>query len=291
VSETKQTKSSFIVSFRLKPTHAFNGLQAKITTGDGFELSFYDDLVWLRFDATSSEWLRQLDLGKQVLRTILSIFTIQTHYPFELEPIQWIEDKPRNEGSIANYVLGKLGDLTAQRKTPSVTIDNIRNGQIHIYLASQNPYYRYALLDYSLALSIPQEAIVFCSRSSEWIESFFESINRPLSKKKRLIMRDNLHLPDKYLTKFFTISNETVIARHGYKMETIRPPLKEEIRFCVFFNRIVIDRFGAYIWYTKSDLPHGLGYPKDQKPPSDLFEEKNPGLIKDLAQILNGKLL
>lgn len=286
-------KSSFIVSFRLKPTQSFAGLRAKITTGDGYELSFH--MVWLRFDSASDEWLRQLDIGKQALRIILAILTIQTEYPFELEPIQWIEDKPRNESGAANYVLGKLGDLTAQRETPSVKINHIRNGEIHIHLATINPYYRYALLDYSVALSIPQEAIVFCSRSVEWIESYFDTINRPLPQKEKIgarrRMRDNLNLPDKYLTKFFTTANDTVIARHGHKIKTIRPPKIEEIRFCVFFNRIVLDRFGGYIWYSQSkSLPSRLKYPKDEKPPSALFEEKNPGLTQDLKQILSGKL-
>jgi hypothetical protein len=288
-------KSGFIVSFRLKPSQSFVGLQVKITTGDGYELSFHDDMVWLRFDATSDEWLRQLDIGKQALRTILAILTIQTEYPFELEPIQWIEDKPRNESLAANYVLGKLENLTAQREIPSVKVGDIRKGEIHIHLASQNVHYRYALLDYSVALSIPQEAIVFCSRSLEWIESYFDTINRSLSQKKKLgarrLMRDNLNLPDNYLTKFLTIANDTVIARHGHKIGTIRPPKIEEIRFCVFFNRIVLDRFGGYIWYSRSNaLPPRWVYPADEKPPSDLFKDKNPGLIQDLGQILSGQM-
>ncbi len=285
-------KSSFIVSFRLKPTQSFAGLQAKITTGDGYELSFHDDMVWLRFDAASDDWLRQLDVGKQALRTILAILTIQTEYPFELEPIQWIEDKPRNEGGAANYVLGKLGDLTAQSEPPSITIEHVQKVEIYAHLASGNPYYRYALLDYSVALSFPREAIVFCARSTEWVESYFETINQSLSKEAKVgarnLMRDKLKLPRKYLSQFFKIANETVIARHA---GAPRSPKIEEIRFCVFFSRIVLDRFGGYIWYSQSkSLPPRWSYPTDDKPPSDLFKDKNPGLTQSLKQILTGQL-
>lgn len=292
LAETEQAKSRFIVSFRLRPAHAFAGLQAKIITGDKFELSFREDMVWLLFDATSDEWVRQLETGKQLLRTVLSVLTFQTEYPFESEPIQWIEDKPRNGDAGANYVLGKLGDLTAQRKTPSVTLADIRKGEIHFHLASLNLYYRYSLLDYSLALSIPVEAIVFCARSVEWIESYFQSAKQSVSNNgtpARKAMRDGLRLPDKYLTKFFTIANDTVIARHGHKIQTIRPPNIEEVRFCVFFSRIVLDRFGCYIWYLKTDLPVGLAWPERQKSPYSLFEENNPSLVQHLHEILGGE--
>lgn len=290
---SNKQKSSFIVSFRLKPTQAFTGLQAKITTGDGYELSFHGDMVWIRFDAASDEWLRRLDIGRQALRTLLAILTIQTQYPFDLEPIQWIEDKPRDESGSVNYVLGRLGpDLTVQTEPPSITIEHVQKSEIYAYLASSNPYYRYALLDYSVALSFPREAIVFCARSLEWVESYFDTINQSLSKEAKVgarnLMRDKLKLPRKYLSQFFTIANETVIARHA---GAPRSPKIEEIRFCVFFSSIVLDRFGGYIRYSQSkSLPPRLTYPTDEKPPSDLFKDKNPGLTQSLKQILSGQL-
>ena len=54
---SNQEKSRFIASFRLKPSQSFAGLKAQITTADGYELSFHDDMVWVGFDATSDKWL------------------------------------------------------------------------------------------------------------------------------------------------------------------------------------------------------------------------------------------
>ncbi|TET41066.1 MAG: hypothetical protein E3J66_05945 [Dehalococcoidia bacterium] len=293
VETPNRQESSFIVSFRLKPTQAFAGLKAKITTGDGYEISFHADMVWIRFDATSDEWPRRLDSAKHVLRILLSILTIQLQYPFDLESIQWIEDKPRDETGGVNYVLGRLGpDLTVQNEIPSIKIEHIQKSEPYAHLASINAYYRYALLDYSFALTIPREAIVFFARSLEWILKYFETINRSLSKEakagSRKLMRDRLKLPNKYLNQFFTIANETVLARHA---GPTRHPRIEEITFCMFFSNVVLDRFAAYILHSQSDsLPLRLRYPKDEKPPSDLFEEKNPGLTESLQQILSGEL-
>ncbi len=125
-----QKKSKFIASFRLKPSQSFAGLRAQIATGDGYELHFQDDMVWIMFDATPDEWLRRLNIGRQALRTLLAILTIQTEYPFDLEPIQWIEDKPRDEKGTPNYVLGRLGDLIAQKEPPTVSIDLLNRGEI-----------------------------------------------------------------------------------------------------------------------------------------------------------------
>lgn len=289
----KPKKSQFIATFRLKPERSFTSLQAKFTTKDGYEFSFRGDMVWIRFDATSDEWQRQLGIVRQVLRTLLSILTIQTEYSFDLEPIQWIEDKPRDESDIPNYVLGRLGpDLAVQIDPPSITVEHIGKSEIYAHLASINPYYRYALLDYSVALSFIREAIVFCARSTEWVESYFKIINQFLPKATKVgarnLMRDKLKLPNKYLNQFFKIANETVIARHA---GATRSPTVEEIRFCVILNRIVLDRFGGYIWYSQSKkLPVRWAYPKNEKPLSDQFEDKNPGLTQNLEQILTGQL-
>lgn len=280
---SNQQKSKFIASFRLKPSKSFAGLQAKIVTGDGYELSFQDDMVWVQFEATSGEWLQRLNIGRQALKTILAILAIQTEYAFDLEPIQWIEDKPRDKASEANYVLGRLGaDLTVQKEPPSVKIDDIRRGGIYFHLASHNARYRYALLDYSVALSFPHESIVFCARSVEWVKSHFGT---------RTLMRNELFLPREYVTQFFKIANETVIARHAGDPRRIRSPNIEEVRFCIVFNRVVLDYFALYLWHSlSSDLPQRWKYPADEKSPVELLEARKAGLTKMLGQILSGEL-
>lgn len=292
---SNQQKSKFIASFHLKPSQSFAGLEAQITTGDGYELSFRDDMVWMGFDATSDERRRRLDIGIQALKTLLAILTIQTQYPFDLEPIQWFEDKPRAETGVAKYVLGRLGpDLTVQAKPPSVKIDHVRKGEIYVHLASHDAYYRYALLDYSVALSLPQESIVFCSRSVEWVEKYFGAIKQRLSKQKlhdRTLMSNELNLPNKHVTQFFKIANDTVIARHAGDPSNIRVPKIEEIRFCVFLNRVVLDRFALYLWHSLSGhLPQQWKYPPDQQPPSELLKAKKASLAKSLKRILSGEL-
>jgi len=293
---SNQQKSRFIASFRLKPSRSFAGLEAHITTGDGYELSFRDGMVWIGFDATSDEWRRQLDIGTQTLRTILAILTFQTQYAFGFEPIQWIEDKPRDATGTANYVVGRLGpDLLVQKKPPSVGIDHLHNAEIYAHLSSRNAYCQYALLDYSLAISLPREAIVFCARSVDWVESHFGAIKRSLPERtkldKRELMKGELKLPGKYLKIFFKTANETVIGRHTGDPNKIRPPKIEEIRFCIFFNSMVLDRFCAHLWHSLSnDLPSQWKEPADAQPLSELFEAHNPTLTRILKQILNSKL-
>ncbi|MFC1919598.1 hypothetical protein ACFLWX_02260 [Chloroflexota bacterium] len=296
--DTKDTsdeqKSSFIVSYRLKPTQSFEGLNVKIAMGGKYELSFRDDMVWLRFDATSTEWLNSLRGGKEILRTLLAVLTIQTEFPFELESIQWIEDKPRGETGEANYILGRLGpDLTAKREPPSIKTEHIHQGEIYIHLAGLDMFYRYALLDYSVAMSIPLESIVFCARSVEWAESYFDAVKKRLRTREhtRTLMKKSLCLPSKHVNNFFKIANETVIARHSGDPSEIRLPKIEEIRFCVFFNRVILDRFAGHLWYELSNrLPKRMKYPKDMKPPIELFNENNPKLTDSLTQILSGEL-
>ena len=280
-NKPNQQKSQFITTFRLKPERSFAALQAKVTTGDGYELSFQNDIVWVRFEAKSDEWLTQLNISRQSLRTILAILTIQTEYPFDLEPIQWIEDKPRGKEGNVNYVLGRLGpELSVQNEPPSVTLEHIQKSEIYAHLASVNPHYRYALLDYSLSLSIPREAIVFCGRSSEWVENYFGTRDK---------MRNALKLPKKYLNQFFKIANETVIARHA---SATRPPTINEITYCVVFNRILLDRFAAITWYSQSEsLPPNWSYPEGEKSPLEEFEDKNFTRIKQLKYLLENKII
>lgn len=114
---------------------------------------------------------------------------------------------------------------------------------------------------------------------------------KPAKGNKRKLMVDELKLPGKYLTRFHTIANETVIARHSGDPTRIRSPRIEEIRFCVFFNRMVLDRFGAHLWSSMSaELPSALRYPTGEKPPVEIFEDKNRGLSEVLERLLNGQL-
>ena len=297
MAETEnQKKSKFIASFRLKPSQSFAGLQAQVTIGDGYEFHFQGDMVWIRFDATPADWKGRLNIGKQALKTILAILTIQTEHPYELEPIQWIEDKPRDDTDTANYVLGRLGpDLAVREEPPLIEIDHIRKGEIYIHLAGHNEYYRYALLDYSLALSFPQESIVFCARSVEWVKNYFDTIKQSPSKRTKIdtrkLMKEELKLPTKYLNRFFLIANETVIARHARNLTKTRSPKIEEIRFCVFFSRVVLDRFAGFLWYKLSDeLPPQWKYPPGKQPPNELYEADNSNLTRNLEQILSGEL-
>ena len=106
----------------------------------------------------------------------------------------------------------------------------------------------------------------------------------------RVASRGNLKLSKKYLDTFFRVANDTVIARHTGDPTKIRPPELEELSFCVFFSRMVLDRFGAYLWHRQSDtFPQPFKYPSDEPPPSELFEDFNPGLTKILRGILRGE--
>lgn len=289
-------KSRFTATFRLMPSRSFAGLKLQFTSGDGYQFSFHDDMVWIGFDASPDEWLRKLDIGRQALKTLLAILTIQVEYPFDFEPIQWIEDKPRGQTGDYRYVLGRLGpDMVVQKEPPQVEHDDVDRSQIYVHLASHSPYYRYALLDYSVALSFPRECIVFCARSVDWVQSYFDALKQSLPKQKgldsRKLMKRELKLPSKYLDQFFAIANDTVIARHTGDPAKIRPPKAEEIRFCVFFDRIVLDRFGGYLWYHLSEkLPQHWRYPREEKPPAELSEAANPGLVESLKKILSGEL-
>ena len=135
---------------------------------------------------------------------------------------------------------------------------------------------------------------MFCARSVDWVQSYFSALKHALPKQRgldaRKLMRKELRLPKTYLDRFFTIANETVIARHTGDPTMIRSPKIEEIRFCVFFNRVVLDRFGGYLWYRMSEkLPQHWQYPKDEKPPDEVFEAANVGLAESLKEILSGK--
>ena len=266
VERPNQQQSQFISSFRLKPEKSFADLKAKFITKDGYEFIFQNDIVWVRFEATPDVWVNKLNIARQSLRTILATLTIQTEYPFDFEPIQWIEDKPRDKEGDANYVLGRLGpELSIQNEAPPITLEHINISAIYAHLAGINPHYKYALLDYSLALSIPREAIVFCARSSEWVKNYFGTRDK---------MRKGLVLPQKYLNQFFQIANDTVIARHA---KPTRPPTISEIRYCVIFNRFLLDRFSVNIWHSQSKaLPPDLAYPKIRKRQSTCLERIIP---------------
>ncbi len=104
-------------------------------------------------------------------------------------------------------------------------------------------------------------------------------------------MTKKLCLPVKYTTEFFKIANDTVIARHVGDPEKIRFPKIEEIRFCIVFNRVVLDRVSLYLWHLlSSGLPIRWKYPEDEKPPSEILEENKPSISQMLKQILSSEI-
>ena len=287
-------QSRFIITYRLLPTTSFKGLDIKIAVGDDHEVLFKDNLVWVSFDADPKDWVRQLSIATQGLRTILSTLALQVEYSFDLELVQWLEDKAREQADSAAYVLGRLGpDLTVQAEPPSIQADHIRKSEIYVRLAALNPFYRYSLLDYSVALTFPQESVVFSARSVEWAEKYFSAqkeATKNLTKlDARSLLRKRLDLPTKYVTEFFKIANQTVIARHAGDPSKIRPPTIEELRFCVFFARTVIDRFGGYLWYEHSALlPDPWKWPADEGTPERKFEAAKKTLNATLRALLAG---
>ena len=136
-----EPKSRFFISFRLKPERSFAGLRFQISTTHGYEMFFHDDMVWIGFDATPSEWDHKLKSGRETFRTLAAILTVQVQYPFEIEAIQWIEYKPRHEGREASYVLGKIGpDLVVQKEPPTITSERMLRSAIYTHLCMQNQY-------------------------------------------------------------------------------------------------------------------------------------------------------
>ncbi|MBI4299140.1 MAG: hypothetical protein HY666_05200 [Chloroflexi bacterium] len=282
--------SQFIVTCRLLPQGSFREIDLKINLGDRCQFSFKDDLVWIMFESDSKEWLAKTQQGLEDLRTIISTLTLQVGYPYDFEPIQWIEDKPAPNPASRNYVLGKLGAIVSRRDAPVITTEQLRKGRAYLILSEIAPHFRLAMLDYRLALSIPEEAIVFCARSLEWVEQYFDALKRSqsgLATSRKTTSRDvmirELMIPKSHVTRFFTIANNITIARHVKDPQKVRRPTLQEQRFSIYLTRVVLDRFGTYVTLKeqgrlREHLPLPRGF--------DMMEEfKNANV--GLADLLN----
>ena len=293
---TSRTQSTFIITCRLLPSVSFEKLQFKVRIGDDYTIDIQDDLAWVTFQANTDTWEDKRDKGFQYLRSILSAATLLVTFPFDFELIQWIEDKPRSDPESGQYVLGKLEgkDFVVQRTPPRVTKEHLRKGYGYLVIGELNTYFRMAMLDYSVALSMAKEAMVFCARSVEWVEQYFRDLHRRDSNAKkeqaRTILKRELCFPPSHLSKFFQIANETTIARHARPQDQVRTPAMGEIRYCVLLCMALLDRFGLYVWYQNKQLLHAnLPFPSNFDLPSK-FSEDNDALQNDLNKILSGEV-
>ena len=97
-------------------------------------------------------------------------------------------------------------------------------------------------------------------------------------------------MPNKELKRFFTIANETTLARHAKKPAQFRAATEVELRFCVVFCRMALDRFANYLLYENRDmLGQQVSLPNDFKPEQE-FTKKNASFRKALRDILAGDL-
>lgn len=258
-------KSRFIVTCRLKPSEVFTGLEHQIVTSRNCKLTFQGDLLWAEFDAHSDDSIDDMNRLDELLRDLLSVMTFQVKHPLEYELVSFIEDKPRGETGIRHYQVGRLG---LSPEVPRVTSKHLDDGSVMTILLDYCLHLRRAMLDYSIALQYAREAIVFCARSVEWVERYFDG---------RDTLRKSLAVPRRRLNQFFEMANDAVIARHaGDPQEKSEPTLKD-IEFSVKFTReVVLERFFLYLWHKLAgEDPTKVEYPLDWPPPSDRFKSWN----------------
>ena len=280
-STPNERKSRFIVNYRLRSEQSFAGLEYQFSTvGEhGYRFTFRGNMLWVEFDAYSTDVLSEMNKAEEMLRDVLAILSFQVKHPLlDFDMLSYIEDKPRDTVDARNYGLGLV---KPPDEPPRVTDSAFKHGNHITQLADRAPHFRRAIYDYSNSLSLPREAILFCARSVEWVKIYF---------KNRNLMRGSLCLPAKYLNLFFKLANNTVIARHAGSPDKVRPPQLNEIEFSVVFTReVVLERFQYYLWYTLSseEDPTQLEPPEDTRPPSELFKAGNPYWTEKLRMILN----
>ncbi len=274
-------KSRFIVNYRLKPEKSFSDLEYQFSTAGGYRLTFNGDIVAVEFDAHSKDRLNAMNKASEMLRDLLAILTFQIKHPLEFDLLSYIEDRPRDTVDARSYGLGRQKEYP---EPPEVTATHIKHGASITRVAHHSPHFRYAIHDYSVALTLGREAIVFCARSVEWVKKYFQT---------RRVMKKSLCLSEKHLRLFLELANSTVIARHAGDPNEIRLPKLQEIEFSLVFTReMVLDRFGMYLWYKLSkEEPKQLEYPEDWKPPSEIFRATNSSLTKELQTILSRNCL
>lgn len=284
--------SQFFITYRLIPATAFQELDAapRVKFDDGYELQFSRDLAWVSFEASSTDWEKKRAEGVFRLRTYLSAVTLIKQYTFGAEPIQWVEI--RQQKGEPKYILGRLSsdEPVAKAKPPPVTADDFRKVGGYAILSGINPFFRRAMIDYSVALSFMREGVVFLSRAIEAVEGYF-MVTQPVPpsgkrrQKSRDLMRKALCLPNKELIRFFTIANETTLARHAKSLNQFPAATEEELRFCAVFCRTVIERFARYLQYENRDsLKKELPLP-DGRNPIQEFKEQNVLFQQVLASI------
>lgn len=267
-NQDAKQESRFIVTCRLKPSEAFTGLEHQIVTSRDRKLTFQGDLLWVEFDAHSDDLINEMNRLDEFLRDFLSVMTLQVKHPLEYELLSYIEDRPRGETGIRHYEVGRLGPGP---EPPIVTKKHVDDGMVTTILLDYCPHSRRAMLDYYAALLYAREAIVFCARSVEWVEKYFGN---------RDIMQKSLVIPQKYLTDFFKLANDTAIARHaGDPLNKFEPNLKD-IEFAIKFNReVVLERFFLFLWHklAREDATR-VEYPDDWPPPDEQFKSWNSKL-------------
>jgi len=286
--------SQFFVTYRLKPTLAFEEFEdLAIKFENGYEFHCRGDLAWIGFQASTIGWEDKRSQGLSHMQTYLSALALLKEYPFGVEPIQWIEVGQEPKA----YVLGRLPseEPMAQAKVPKVNQDDFHKARTYVILAQISPFFRRAMIDYSVALGFPREAVVFVARALEAVEAHFRLNQRALSSSKtaqraRDIMKNALCLPGSELKEFYKIANDTTVARHAKKLSQLRAPTLDELRFCIVFCRGALDRFALYLWHENRDTLKQELPPLNNLNPKEEFERSNEGLQKALRSILPGEL-
>ena len=289
--------STYILTCRVKPGEVLKDINFKFNFEGGYIIDFVHDLAVVTFDAVEGDWDQKREQAYKHLETIISGITLQVEYPFEIEPIHFVQDKPRDEVDSKSFLYGKLGPLEPiiQASPPIVTNKHFQQASFFVAVSELEPYLRMAMVDYRAAQRFPPESIVFCARALEWSEGYFEQTTGSgaggANQSARDIMRRELCLPKKHFNQFFKIANETVIARHSGNLDKIREPTLIELQYCIYQCRIILDRFAYYVTYANHCILRKKLW-SDFEPdiPKVVFEGNNPSFRQSLEDALSGKL-
>ena len=204
VEEGKDSRvSTYILTCRVKPGEVLKDINFKFNFEGGYIIDFVHDLAVVTFDAVEGDWDQKREQAYKYLETIISGITLQVEYPFEIEPIQFVQDKPRDEVDSKSFLYGKLGPLEPiiQASPPIVTNKHFQQASFFVAVSELEPYFRMAMVDYRAAQRFPPESIVFCARALEWAEEYFEQTTGSgaggANQSARDIMRRELCLPKK----------------------------------------------------------------------------------------------
>ena len=266
----------FVCTYRFGPTESFRGIDFTIEHHGGYRFVFKDDMVWVTFQAPSTEWDDRRAFIERYIEFVSGLLTMQLMYAFDIEPIQWTERQVVEPGHV-NYVLGRMNrtEPVTRIDAPGVTNQELRRSFGYLVFAELAPELRLAVLDYRLAHLFPREAVVFVARTLEWIERYFKA-NAPADGRKatgRDRMRWALKLRKRQLDTFHRIANETTIARHAVGHPR-RPTLGEQ-RYCLVLVSDVLDRFTLYLWSRhRNALANIFEFPQEMDLDAE-FEQRN----------------